>query len=349
MRVLVTGHKGYIGTVMVPIMVKAGFDVVGMDSDLYRRCTFNHGMMAIPSIDKDIRDATIDDLSGFDAVCHLAALSNDPLGNLNPEITYDINYRGTVHLAELAKSAGVRRFIFSSSCSNYGSAGDNLVTEDAPMEAVTPYGVSKIKAERDLAELADSRFAPVFLRNATAYGLSPRHRFDIVLNNLTAWAFATGRVFLKSDGTPWRPIVHIADIAQAFIVALNAPAEIVSGQAFNIGRQDQNFRIREIAQIVQQVVPNCRIEYAAGAGPDTRCYRVDFSKARKVLSAFRPEWTAQRGAEELYGAYREVGLKVEEFEGARFNRIDHIRKLLCEGFLDDTLRWTSKESAAPSK
>ncbi|PWB73285.1 NAD-dependent dehydratase [candidate division GN15 bacterium] len=347
MRVLITGHKGYIGTVMVPIMMKAGFDVVGMDSDLYRRCTFNNGMMDIPGIEKDIRDATVQDLKGFDAVCHLAALSNDPLGNLNPEITYDINFRGTVHLAEVARAAGVRRFVFSSSCSNYGSAGDNLVTEDAPMEAVTPYGVSKVKSEKALAELADRNFVPVFLRNATAYGLSPRHRFDIVLNNLTAWAYATGRVYLKSDGTPWRPIVHIADITQAFMVALTAPSGVVSGQAFNIGRQDQNYRIRDIAQIVQQVVPDCRIEYAPDAGPDTRCYRVDFSKAARLLSKYQPEWTARRGAEELYDAYRRVGLKVEEFEGARFNRIDHIKKLLGEGLLDETLRWTGKASAGP--
>lgn len=343
MRILVTGHRGYIGTVMVPMLLEAGHDVIGMDSDLYRRCTYCEGAVAVPSLDKDIRDAELVDMEGIDAVLHLAALSNDPLGNLNPEVTFAINYHAAVRLAEIAKEAGVPRFIFSSSCSNYGSAGDRLVTENAPMNPVTPYGISKVKTEHELKKMEDDSFVPVFLRNATAYGISPRHRFDIVLNNLTAWGFATGRVLLKSDGTPWRPIAHITDITRAFIAALNAPADAVRGQAFNIGRQSENYRIREIAEIVRQTVPNCHVEYAVGAGPDTRCYRVDFSKAAEVLKGYRPIWTAQSGAEELYQSYKGIGLKVEEFEGARFNRIDHIKMLMADGQLDDTLRWTGRQ------
>ncbi len=340
MRVLITGHLGYIGTVMAPLVSAAGHDVVGLDVDFYSNCTYGPAPEMFPSIRKDLRDVEPSDLKGFDAILHLAALSNDPLGNLNPDITYDINHRGTIHLAETAKAAGVKRFLFSSSCSNYGAAGDTLLDETADLNPITPYGKSKVLAERDLAPLGDASFCPVFLRSATAYGVSPRLRFDIVLNNLTAWATASGEIYIKSDGTPWRPIVHIEDISRAFIAALTAPRDAVFNQAFNVGRSDQNFRIREIADIVKATVPNCEVAYAPDGGPDLRCYRVDCSKIARVMPAFAPQWDAPAGARQLYSAFVANGLKLEEFEGPRYKRIDHIKGLLESGRLDPSLRWT---------
>jgi nucleoside-diphosphate-sugar epimerase len=345
MKVLITGHKGYIGTILTPMLIRDGYEVVGLDSDLYRRCTFGGDLPEVSEIIKDIRDIQASDLEGFDAVLHLAALSNDPLGNLNPDLTYEINYHASVRLAKFAKEAGVSRFVFSSSCSTYGAGGDEMLTEQADFNPVTPYGQTKVMVEQEVSELADANFSPTFLRNSTAYGVSPRLRFDIVLNNLVAWAFTTGLVYLKSDGSPWRPIVHIADISRAFLTVLHAPREKVHNQAFNIGRNSENYRIRELAEIVKDTVPGCRVEYAADAGPDKRNYRVDFSKFSNAFPEFNPQWDARKGAQELYAAYQKVGLRLEDFEGPRYKRVDHIKQLLKEGSLDSSLRWVKQLEA----
>jgi nucleoside-diphosphate-sugar epimerase len=346
MKVLVTGHLGYIGTVLTPMLSRAGHEVVGVDSDLYRGCTFGEEPAPVPGMRKDIRDVTVEDLRGFDAVLHLAALSNDPLGNLNPELTFEINHRASVQLAERAKRAGVRRFVFSSSCSTYGQAGDDFLTEEADFNPVTPYGQSKVYVERDVATLAGDSFTPTYLRNATAYGVSPRLRFDLVLNNLVAYACATGQVLIKSDGTPWRPLVHIEDISRGFLAVLATPAERVHNQAFNIGQTSENHRVSEVAQVVAETVPNCHIEYAPGGSPDKRCYRVNCDKARKQLQGFEPQWTIQRGAKELYETYKRARLTVADFEGPRYQRIARVKALLAEGALDENLRFAEQAAAA---
>jgi nucleoside-diphosphate-sugar epimerase len=338
MRVLVTGSRGYIGTVLVPLLQQSGHEVVGLDSDLFADCTFVGEVPDIPTAVKDVRDAGPEDVEGCQAVIHLAGLSNDPLGNYRPELTDSINHRASVRLAELAKAAGVDRFLFASSCSNYGSAGDAFIDENGQFNPVTPYGVSKVDVELAVSHMADDSFSPVFLRASTAYGVSPRLRFDLVLNNLTAWAFTTGRVYLKSDGTPWRPIVHVEDIARAYLAALEAPQETIHNAAFNVGLTTENYQIHELAEIVQEVVPDCRIEYAPDASPDKRCYRVDCNLIATQLHGFKPQWTARRGAEQLYGAYKQVGLTLEEFEGPKYQRIAHVKQLIAAGRLDAQLR-----------
>jgi nucleoside-diphosphate-sugar epimerase len=346
MKILLTGSRGYIGTVMAPFLVRAGHEVTGVDTDLYRGSTFGPWIEEVHTLVKDVRALEVPDLRGFDAVVHLAALSNDPLGDLNPRLTDDINHRASVRLARLAKEAGVGRFAFASSCSNYGAAGETPVNEESELNPVTPYGESKVAVERDVVRLADDAFSPTFLRCATAYGVSPRLRFDIVLNNLVAWAFTSGKVLLKSDGSPWRPIVHIEDISRAFLAVLGVGRERVHAQAFNVGRNDQNYRIRDIATIVQETVPGCEIAYAEGAGPDKRNYRADFSKIERLLPEFQPRWDARKGAQQLYQAYREIGLRLDDFEGPRYRRIDQIKRLLATGALGPDLSWKPQPNAA---
>jgi len=346
MKILLTGSRGYIGTVMAPFLVQAGHEVTGIDTDLYRRSTFGPWRESVHTMVKDLRRLEAKDLRGFDAVVHLAALSNDPLGDLNPQLTYDINHLASVRLAALAKEAGVQRFVFASSCSNYGAAGDAPVNEESELNPVTAYGESKVRVERDVSKLADDRFSPTFLRCATAYGVSPRLRFDIVLNNLVAWAFTSGKVMLKSDGSPWRPIVHIEDISRAFLAALSVPRERVHAQAFNVGKNDQNYRIRDIAQIVKETVPGCEIAFADDAGPDKRNYRADFSKVARVLPEFQPQWDARKGAKQLYDAYRAIGLVLADFEGPRYRRIDQIKALMGSGNLGADLFWVKEPAAA---
>ena len=345
MKVLVTGHLGYIGTVLTPMLQARGHEVVGLDSDLFRRCTFGEELPDVPTIIKDVRDVELADVEGFDAICHLAGLSNDPLGDLNPDLTYEINHRASVRLAELAKQAGVQRYIFSSSCSNYGAGGEDWLTEASAFNPVTPYGESKVFVERDVAPLADDRFSPVFLRNATAYGFSPRLRFDLVLNNLVAWAFTTGKIRMKSDGTPWRPIVHIEDISRAFVAVLEAPREAIHNMAFNVGQTIDNVQIRDIAKTVGEVMTDCEISFADGASPDTRNYRVNCDLLPRTVPAFQPAWNHRKGVEQMLQKYQQYGLTLEEFEGPVYQRIGHIRKLLAEGHLDNNLRVTSPAGA----
>ena len=336
MKVLVTGHDGYIGSVMVGVLQRAGHSVTGLDTNFYEGCDFGDRAPVVPALRKDIRDVTADDVEGFDAVIHLAALSNDPLGCLDESCTYDINHLGSVSIAKVAKAAGVPRYLFASSCSLYGAAGDAMLDETAAFNPITAYGTSKVLVEQDVAKLADDTFSPTFLRNATAFGASPRLRADIVVNNLVGVAFTTGEILIQSDGTPWRPLVHVQDISQAFLAVLEAPREAIHNQAFNVGSSDENYQIRDIVSMVQDVVPGCSVRYADGGGPDPRCYRVRCDKIREHLPAFRTEWTVRRGVEELYASFVKHGLTAPMF--ASYVRLPRIQELLRTGQVDAALR-----------
>jgi nucleoside-diphosphate-sugar epimerase len=344
MRVLLTGHDGYIGHVLLPMLLDRGHHVTGLDSFLYEDCGFATEETA-PSatIRKDIREVELDDLRGLDAVLHLAGISNDPLGDLKPAATYAINHEASVHLARLAREAGVSRYIFSSSCSNYGAAGDDFLDETAAFNPVTPYAESKVWVERDVAKLADDSFSPTFLRSATAFGVSSRLRGDLVVNNLVGYACTTGDVLIKSDGMPWRPLVHIEDIAWAFVAVLEAPRELVHNEAFNVGMTSENYRVREVAEMVAEVVPSSRVTYAGNASPDLRNYRVDCEKIRARLPAFRPRWTVRQGIEQVYEAFCHHGTSAEEFLSSQFIRLKRIRELQTVGALDEMLRWRVKD------
>ena len=313
MNVLLTGNRGYIGSIMAPLLREKGYDVLGFDNDLFEGCVFGDETFCgpsnkIPYIKKDIRDVVISDLKGVDAVIHLCALSNDPLGDFNPNITFEINHHASVRLAKLAKKSGVERFIYTSSCSVYGAATEEMVNEQSKPNPVTPYGVS------------------------------PMLRFDLVLNNLVAWAYTTQKVMLKSDGTAWRPIVHIEDITQAFLAALAAPCDIIHGEIFNVGQTDENYRVRELANIVKETVPSSEVVYAKDAETDKRSYRVNFDKIVKILSDFKPKWNARLGAQQLYEAYKKFDIALEDFEGPRYRRITHLKLNVTNGNLDKNLR-----------
>jgi len=338
-RVLMTGHNGYVGSIMAPLFLQAGYDVIGLDTEYYAECTLVPDPATIPVIRKDIRDLAREDLDGFDAVIHLAALSNDPIGNLNSAWTEDINFHASVRLAELAKAAGVRRFLFSSSCIMYGMSEASVVAEDSPLDPKTDYARSKVKGERAIAALADERFSPTFLRNGTIYGLSPRMRFDTVLNNLVGSAATTRKVVLHSDGKPWRPVAHVQDIARAFLCVLEAPIERVHNQAFNNGEDRMNHQIIELAETVVKTVPSARLECLASRDADQRTYKTSFSKFARTFPLFQFRWTMTDGARELYEAFTQIGLTAEGFADRRFTRLQWLRYLLESGRLDQSLRW----------
>jgi len=339
-RILITGNNGYIGSVMAPWLRSQGYDVSGLDIDYFYLCKLVPELAQIPTIPRDLREVTARDLTGFDAVIHLAALSNDPIGNLNPIWTQEINGGGTIRLARLAKQAGVRRFIFSSSCIMYGMSEASVVDENSPLAPQTQYARSKVDAELALRGLADDSFSPTYCRNGTIYGLSPRMRFDTVLNNLMGSAYTTGRIVIYGDGTPWRPVVHVQDVARAFQAVLEAPRELVHNEPFNVGADELNHQISELGYIVKDTVPGCELAIVRQPGQDQRTYKADFSKFKKTFPAFRFRWTARKGASQLYDAFNEIGLTHSQFSDKRFTRLSWLRHLIESRAVDESLRWT---------
>jgi nucleoside-diphosphate-sugar epimerase len=347
MRVLVTGNLGYVGTVMTPLLKAAGHEVWGLDTGYYAGCVY--GTLGASGVDRqitrDIRRVEASDLAGVGAVVHLAALSNDPTGELNPGLTEDINFRGSMRVAEAAKRAGASRFLFASSCSIYGQSDGGVLTEEADFRPLTAYAISKVRTVAGLRALADDTFSPVYLRNATAYGFSPRLRFDIVVNNLTGWAMTTGQVRLLSDGRAWRPLVHVEDMARAFAAVLEAPREQVHDQALNVGREEDNRRIRDLAEGVARLVPGCEVTIAEGAVSDARNYHVSFERIRSRLPGFAPRWDVERGIRQLHDAFARSGLSFEQFEGRDFTRLKQLQHLLASGRLQDDLTWSAGGAA----
>ena len=337
-NILVTGSQGYIGAVLVPKLLDLGHKVCGLDTDLYRDADCGSPPTNIPILATDIRDVRIDQLAEFDIVIHLAALSNDPLGNLDPQLTYDINHRASVDLARKAAQAGVKRFLFSSSCSCYGAAGNELLSEEADFNPITPYGKSKVLADREISQLANDSFSPTFLRNATAYGFSPRLRLDLVVNDFAASAYLDKRIYIKSDGTPWRPLVHVSDICQAFIKIMNASRDAVHNQAFNVGDSRENYRVSDLAEIVRSALPECAVEYDPNGGPDKRCYRVSCDKLKRHIPNFEIEWTVEKGVEELLDAFRRFDLKQDAVAGKRYLRLAGLERRMQERVVLEDLR-----------
>ena len=347
MRVLVTGSHGYIGSVLTPIFGLAGHDVLGLDTRYYRGCDFGPELGEFDSVGRDVRDVTPSELEGFDAIVHLAALSNDPLGDFDRRLTEQINFAASVRLATAAREAGVRRFVFASSCSMYGASGsDDTLDEKAPLRPLTAYAESKVRAEEELMGLAGPDFVPVSMRNATVYGASPRLRLDIVLNNLAAWSLTTGRIRLLSDGTAWRPLIHVRDVAKAALALLEVPEEVVRGTAINIGSNEQNYLIRDLAGMLSETT-GCEVDIAEGSVADQRSYRVDFSLLGRLLPDLTLDWNAELGARELVDSMSQVGLTAAEFDSDRYVRLRRLKTLLERGDIDGELRWqTPAESGA---
>ncbi len=340
MRILVTGDRGYIGRVLVPYLIARGHEVSGLDTDYFRGCDlYDAPVPQYRLLTKDVRDATAEDLGGIECIIHLAALSNDPMGEIDPALTDEINHRASVRLAGLARKAGVGRFIFSSSCSIYGKSGGDFVDETALQDPLTAYARSKVDTERDIGLLADGRFSPVFLRNSTCFGLSPRFRFDLVVNNLTGWACTTGEIRIMSDGTPWRPLVHVEDVAQAACLAAEADRELVHNLAFNVGENHQNHQVRQVAEIVQKVVGDCKVTFTGEHGADSRTYRVDFGRIHEHLKGFRCRWDVERGVREIHSKFKQMHLSLQDFQGPRFTRLKRLKELLAGREVDAGLRY----------